>query len=183
MWVKRVLLFVPIAVSLFLLQSFFWVPTYDDPSKGSPKRLTQYIEGSIGDAAILNPILSADSASGTINNLIFEGLIDRDRDLRFRGRLATRWELFEEAYLLADPALSLSGGEDATAKAIAKRIESARAAGGPKWAGNILKVEVLPPGMETRTVRTPPAKPGGKPGRLPVWARPSTLTQVPDFSV
>lgn len=165
MWVKRVLLFVPIAVSLFLLQSFFWVPTYDDPSKGSPKRLTQYIEGSIGDAAILNPILSADSASSTINNLIFEGLIDRDRDLSFRGRLATRWELFEEAYLLADPALSLSGGEDATAEAIAKRIEAARTAGGPKWAGNVRKVEVLPPGTETRTVRTPPAKRGGKPGR------------------
>ena len=165
MWVKRVLLFVPIAVILILLQSFFWVPTYDDPSKGNPKRLTQYIEGSIGDAAILNPILSADSASSTINNLIFEGLIDRDRDLSFRGRLAARWELFEEAYLLADPALSLSGGEDATAEAIAKRIESARAAGSPKWAGNVQKVEVLPPGTETRTVRTPPEKPGGKPGR------------------
>ncbi|MFQ5692318.1 MAG: peptide-binding protein [Nitrospinota bacterium] len=166
MWVKRVLLLFPITVILFLLQSFFWVPTYENQTKGSPKRLTQYIEGSIGDASILNPVLSADSASATINNRVFEGLIDRDRDLSFRGRLAERWEIFEEAYLLADPALSLPGGEAATAEAIRGRIESARASGTMAWTANVRKVEIVPPGAETRTVRMPPARPGEKPRRV-----------------
>ena len=94
MWVKRTLILLPIAVTFFLLQSFFWVPTYKNQTKGSTKRLTQYIQGSIGDASILNPILNADTASSTITGLVFEGLIDRDRDLSFRGRLAERWELF-----------------------------------------------------------------------------------------
>jgi ABC-type transport system substrate-binding protein len=165
MWVKRILLFVPIAVIVLLLQSFFWIPTYDDPTKGSPVRLTRYIQASIGDAAILNPILSADSASSTINGFVFEGLIDRDRDLSFRGRLATHWELFEEAYLLADPSLSLPGGEDATAKAIVRRIEAVKSDDGPEWVKNIRKVEIVPAGEETRTVRLPPAKPGEKPGQ------------------
>ena len=165
MWIKRFLLFFPIAVIVFLLQSFFWVPTYDNQTKGSPKRLTQYIEGSIGDASILNPILSADSASSAINGRVFEGLIDRDRDLSFRGRLARSWEIFEEAYLLADPALSLPGGETATAEVILERIEAARSAGEQEWMNNIRKVEIVPPEAETRTVRMPPAKPGEKPRR------------------
>ncbi|MFQ5912376.1 MAG: peptide ABC transporter substrate-binding protein, partial [Nitrospinota bacterium] len=166
MWVKRFLLVFPIAVIVLLLQSFFWVPTYDNQTKGSPKRLTQYIEGSIGDASILNPILSADTASSAINNFVFEGLIDRDRDLSFRGRLAKSWEIFEEAYLLADPSLSLPGGEAATAEEIVRRIESVRPAGGPEWIRNIRKIEIVPPATETRTVRMPPAKPGEEPGRV-----------------
>lgn len=168
MWVKRFLLLFPLAVMVFLLQSFFWVPTYDDQVKGSPKRLTQYIEGSIGDASILNPILSADTASSTINNLVFEGLIDRDRDLSFRGRLAKGWEIFEEAYLLADPDLSLPGGEAATAEAIVRRIEAARSAGEPQWIQNIRKVEIMPPRTETETVTMPSAKPGEKPRQVPL---------------
>ena len=163
MWVKRTLILLPIAVILFLLQSFFWVPTYENQTKGSAKRLTQYIQGSIGDASILNPILNADTASSTITGLVFEGLIDRDRDLSFRSRLAERWELFEEAYLLAVPSLSLSGGEDATAEAIVRRVETARSNPAVKWTKNIRKVEIVPPGSETRTVRAPPAKRGDKP--------------------
>jgi ABC-type transport system substrate-binding protein len=62
------------------------------------QRLDQYINASIGDALILNPILSADSTSREIEGKVFEGLIGRDEDLSFRGRLATTWNIYEEAY-------------------------------------------------------------------------------------
>jgi len=77
---------------IVLLQSYFWVPTYDQQTKGNPDRLNTYITASIGDASLLNPILSSDTASSTIESMVFEGLLDRDEELRFRGRLARSWE-------------------------------------------------------------------------------------------
>lgn len=95
---KRVLILLPILIFVILLQSFFWVPTYDEQVRGNPQRLEEFITASIGDAKILNPILNADSASSAIVNQVFDGLIDRDEDLRFRGRLAESWNIYEEAY-------------------------------------------------------------------------------------
>jgi len=60
MLVKKILVFFPLLVLAILVQSYFWVPNYDNQTKGNPKRLTQYITASIGDASILNPILNAD---------------------------------------------------------------------------------------------------------------------------
>ncbi len=94
---RRILVWVPIIFIFFLLQSYFWVPTYEEETRGNPGRLAEYIDASIGDAQILNPILSSDSASSNIESRVFEGLIDRDQNLNFRGRVATRWEIFEEA--------------------------------------------------------------------------------------
>jgi ABC-type transport system substrate-binding protein len=98
MTTKRILIFAPLLLTLILVQSYFWVPTYEQQAKGNPDRLNQYINASTGDAAILIPILSADSASSEIEGKVFEGLIDRDEDLSFRGRLATTWRIYEEAY-------------------------------------------------------------------------------------
>jgi ABC-type transport system substrate-binding protein len=109
MTIRKVLIFTPILVILFLLQSYFWVPTYEQQSRGNPDRLNEYITASIGDASILNPILSADSASSQIESLVFEGLIDRDEELRFRGRLATSWEVFEEAFFYINESASIPG--------------------------------------------------------------------------
>jgi ABC-type transport system substrate-binding protein len=92
MTTKRVLILVPTLISLFLLQSYFWVPTYEEQTKGNPNRLREYVTASLGDATLLNPILSANSSSSQIEALVFEGLIDYDEELRFRGRLATSWE-------------------------------------------------------------------------------------------
>jgi ABC-type transport system substrate-binding protein len=100
--VRTVLILAPLLVILFLLQSYFWVPTYEEQTRGNPGRLTQYITASIGDAAILNPVLSADSASSTIEGMVFEGLIDRDENLLFRGRLATSWDIYEEAFFFVN---------------------------------------------------------------------------------
>ncbi len=99
MWTKRILITAPVLVLILLIQSYFWVPTYEEQTKGNPQRLTEYITASSADAVILNPILSADSASAQIESLVFEGLIDRDEDLNFRGRLAKSWEIYEEASL------------------------------------------------------------------------------------
>ena len=144
MWTKRTLILLPIAVWVFLLQSYFWVPTYEQQARVTPNRLSQYITASIGDAETLNPILHADTASGGICGMVFEGLIDRDRDLSWRGRLATRWKIFEEAYLVVNPK------DKRTPEQIAEliRSEKARRKGeNSKLAGclaNITRVEIQP---------------------------------------
>ena len=99
MTIRKVLIYAPVILILFLIQSFFWVPTYDKQATGNPTRLIKYIQGSSGDAQILNPILSADTSSSTINDLIFDGLIDLDEDLKYKPRLAKSWSQYEEAYL------------------------------------------------------------------------------------
>ena len=103
MTIKRILILVPTLVILFLLQSYLWVPTYEEQTKGNPNRLHEYITASTGDATSLNPIISSNSTSSQIESLVFDSLLDRDEELRFRGRLATSWEISEEAYFYLNP--------------------------------------------------------------------------------
>ncbi|MEJ2658522.1 MAG: peptide-binding protein [Desulfobacterales bacterium] len=126
MIVKRVLIFAPIFLILVLLQSYFWVPTYKEQTRGDPARLTEFIAGSIGDASLLNPILSADSASSDINGFVFEGLIDRDKDLRFRGRVAKSWKIYEEAYFYVNPSARIPGLGKADARTLASFMKHAQ---------------------------------------------------------
>jgi ABC-type transport system substrate-binding protein len=126
MTVRRLLILAPTVVILILLQSYFWVPTYEEQTRGNPGRLNEYITASIGDASILNPILSADSASSDINSMVFEGLIDRDEELRFRGRLATSWEISEEAYFYVNENADVPGLGRAGAREVAGLIKRAR---------------------------------------------------------
>ena len=149
--IKRLLLLVPLSVSLVIFQSYFWVPTFSDQTIGSKQRLTQYIAGSIGDAQILNPILHSDASSGNIVDLVFEGLIDRDKDLSFRGRLATSWRVYEEAYFVPRP-----GGPGA--EEIRSQLERARDGSVRNGQSSFEKVEVVPPAEEEETIRTPPRK-------------------------
>ncbi|OEU45548.1 MAG: peptide ABC transporter substrate-binding protein [Desulfobacterales bacterium S7086C20] len=125
MSVRRVLIFVPIAVIIFLLQSYFWVPTYEEQTRGNPSRLNEYITASIGDASLLNPILSADSASSDIESMVFEGLIDRDEDLNFRGRLAKSWEIYEEAFFYINRYADIPGIGMARGGAVVQFLQSA----------------------------------------------------------
>jgi ABC-type transport system substrate-binding protein len=126
MTVRKILIFAPIIVILILLQSYFWVPTYEQQTRGNPERLNDYIAGSIGDASILNPILAADSASSNINDMVFEGLIDRDEDLRFRGRLATSWEIYEEAFFYVNEKIDIPGVGKANTEKVVKLLEQAK---------------------------------------------------------
>jgi peptide/nickel transport system substrate-binding protein len=126
MTTRRVLIFAPTIIVLILLQSYFWVPTYDQQTRGNPERLHEYIAASIGDASILNPTLSADSASSDINSMVFEGLIDRDENLHFRGRLATSWKVNEEAYFCVNESADIPGLGKAGAEEIANLIRGAQ---------------------------------------------------------
>lgn len=153
---KVLLLAAPILVSLVLLQSYFWVPTFEDQAKGDPGRLTRYISVSSGDASILNPTLSADSASSEVNNYVFEGLIDRNLDLAFRGRLAESWRVFEEAYLVADPSVRFPDGTAASAAALEARIKAAATRG---EVGPVETIETVPGAMETVQIPDPARSP------------------------
>jgi ABC-type transport system substrate-binding protein len=124
---RRFLILLPAALSLILLQSYLWVPTYDEQARGNPGRLEEFINASIGDASILNPILSADSASSEINDLVFEGLIDRDENLHFRGRVAESWAVSEEAYFVVNADFRMPDTANPDAESIAARIRSLQA--------------------------------------------------------
>ena len=143
MTTKKVLLLIPLFLIFFLIQSFFWVPTYDKQATGNPARLVKYVQGSSGDAQILNPILSADTSSSTINDLVFDGLIDLDKDLKYRPRLAESWMQYEEVYLAINTSWVLSGGKleqnvrnwpDLVAKGLS---------GNKQWSENLQKIEVV----------------------------------------
>jgi len=149
--VRKILIITPILVIFFLLQSYFWVPTYEQQSRGNPDRLKEYITASIGDASLLNPILSADSASSDINNLVFEGLIDYDEHLRFRGRLAKSWETYEEAFFYVNedaliPQIGKSGAEE-----VVELLQKVKRGALPVRAevraslDNIKEISILPP--------------------------------------
>jgi peptide/nickel transport system substrate-binding protein len=159
---KVLLLAAPTLVGLFLLQSYFWVPTFEDQARGDPGRLTRFISTSIADAVILNPTISADSASSEVNALVFEGLIDRDLDLSFRGRLAESWQLSEEAYLFADEEVRLPDGAAATPETLLARLRTAQAAGSPAL-GVVEAMTVLPADTSTVPIAPPAAarRPGG----------------------
>lgn len=123
---RKLLLYVPLFLVLFLLQSYFWVPTYEEQARGNPNRYEEYITASIGDASILNPILSSDSASSDINSLVFEGLIDYDEHLHFRGRLAQSWQVYEEAFFYINEEAVIPGHGKVGAEGVVRLLKKAR---------------------------------------------------------
>ena len=161
MTIRRILIFVPIVLIVFLLQSYLWVPTYEEQTKGNPDRLGEYIAASIGDASILNPVLSADSSSSNIESLVFEGLIDRDENLKFRGRLARSWEIFEEAFFYVNEDARLPGHLKNDADTVVQILKRALQGGVPfegpdaglirETLDNIKEISLIPP--ETRVVK------------------------------
>jgi ABC-type transport system substrate-binding protein len=151
MTIRRVLIFAPLLLVALLLQSYFWVPTYEEQTRGNPDRLTEYITTSIGDASLLNPALSADSASSNIGSMVFEGLIDRDEDLHFRGRVAESWLIYEEAFFHVNEEIELPGGGKAGVDETAELLRRAReqsSSAEPRLKNsleNIREISVLPP--------------------------------------
>jgi len=126
MTTKRLLILIPTLVILFLFQSYLWVPTYEEQTKGNPDRLHDYITPSLGDATSLNPIISSNATSSQIESLVFEGLLYRDQELRFRGRVAQSWEIFEEAYFYVNPEATLPGAGATDAHGVVQILRAAR---------------------------------------------------------
>lgn len=151
MTVKRLLLFSPLLLCGLLVQSYFWIPSFEEQTRGNPGRLTEYRTASIGDATLLNPVLSADVSSSQIESLVFEGLLDRDKNLRFRGRLAAAWEVTEKAAFYVNEGAS----QVPSARVVAQRIREAvrsRASFKPLLRDTLEAIEqvsVLPPRTET----------------------------------
>ncbi|UCF90199.1 MAG: hypothetical protein JSW39_18115 [Desulfobacterales bacterium] len=167
MTTRRVLILAPLLLTLILLQSYFWVPTYEQQTRGNPDRLEKYITASIGDASLLNPILSADSASSEIENMVFEGLIDRDKDLRFRGRLATSWKIYEEAFFYVNGVAHVPGQGVLDPAGVAQVIRDAQKAAPPASAlkstlENIVGIQVIP-SRQFRTTREGTPAPANRP--------------------
>jgi ABC-type transport system substrate-binding protein len=167
MTTKRILIFAPLLLTLILLQSYFWVPTYEQQAKGNPERLNQYINASIGDAAILIPILSADSASSEIEGKVFEGLIDRDADLNFRGRLAKTWNIYEEAYFYINAAADIPNLGRLDPQAIVELLQNSKQKENlsppelKQTLDNIKSISLIPPHTYTVT-RSNKTSPTGK---------------------
>lgn len=46
-----------------------------------------------GEPSVLNPLLSTDTSSSSVEGYIFEGLIDVDRNLNYKPLLAEKWEV------------------------------------------------------------------------------------------
>jgi len=81
-------------------------------SPEEPKRLTAgsaaaapafgdiMVEGSIGDASNLIPLLSSDSTSHGIAGMIFNGLIKYDKDVNVVGDLAESWEISKDGLVI-----------------------------------------------------------------------------------
>jgi len=159
MLLKRLLIIAPIVLALGLLQSYFWVPTYDAQTRGNPDRVVKFIEGSIGDAKILNPILNADGSSSRITGLVFEGLLDLDENLNLRGRLATDWSITESAYLTVIDGARFPDGQPVTPTALRARVGAAVAADS-HLQGLVTRIEPLPPQERSETLTLP-----GKPPR------------------
>jgi ABC-type transport system substrate-binding protein len=147
MILKRILLLAPLGLVLLLAQSYFWVPAYETQVSRTPSRATKLVEASIGDARILNPILNADTSSARITDLVFDGLLDLDEDLRLRGRLAHAWRVSESAYLLVDEHARLTSGKPAPARSLAQALRRALTAAGD---GPVESVDIVEP--ESRTL-------------------------------
>jgi len=162
---RRILILTPVCLIILLLQSYFWVPTYEQQTRGNPERFSEYFTASIGDASILNPILSADTASSEIETKVFEGLIDYDENLHYRGRLATGWKVYEEAYFYVNESAGVPNLDRATPEKIVDLLESAQKKGSRSSVGlgrtlaNIRKISVLPPRswQEIREIKDPTA--------------------------
>lgn len=152
---KRVLILAPLVLVAFLLQSWLWVPSYEHQARGNPGRLEKFVEGSIGDAHFLNPVLSADSAASSILALVFDTLLELDENLALRGKLAERWEVTERAYLVVRSDARFPDGSPVTAAALRERLAAALGSEAPS-------VRVLP--AELRSERREVAPPAGEGG-------------------
>ncbi|MDQ5988273.1 MAG: Oligopeptide-binding protein AppA [Syntrophus sp. SKADARSKE-3] len=58
------------------------------------------VEGSIGDASNLIPLLSADNTSHQIAGMVFNGLVKYDKDVKIVGDLAESWDISKDGLII-----------------------------------------------------------------------------------
>ena len=143
---KWLLIALPLIIFGVLAQSAFWVPTYESQAKGNPDRLTTFLRAGLGDAKVLNPVIASEQTGMELMlNNVTEALVDSDENLKLVPKLATRWEISEEAYLAVLPERRLPDGTAVTANSL---LEAVRAAWkGAKLGGleaSIQGIELVP---------------------------------------
>lgn len=151
MLTRRILTILPVAVIVVLLQSAFWVPTYDRQDIGGDARLRTFITSSIGDAKFTNPIISTDAASLDIAALVYEGLLDIDENMEWQGALAEAWSTTSIATLALIDGRTLPDGSPATQESVLRILRGAEIPGngsdpaaGPLGA-SLSSIRTLPP--------------------------------------
>lgn len=140
----------PVALIVLMAQAALWVPSYDRQANASPDRLRKFVDAGIGDAKILNPILSADSASSRITGLVFEGLLEYDDELQLTGLLASSWRLSETLVIAALDYGQLADGQRASAEALSHSLRAFVEAD-PNRMSRFIEMRTRP--GETRTLR------------------------------
>jgi ABC-type transport system substrate-binding protein len=150
MKIRRFLIIAPGLVSLVLCISYFWVPTYEEQTRGNPNRFKQFITASIGDATLLNPVLSAEAASSQIEELVYEGLIDYDENLHYRGRVARNWKTYEQAYFYVNVAASTLRWGQIDGPALLANLKS-ELDNSPQWR-HVTAIDLLPPEQIVKTI-------------------------------
>ena len=89
---------------LILLFSLFSCTKKEGKKEFSLERKPTYgdtiIEASIGDASLLNPVLASDSASASINNLVYNGLVKYNKNLKLVGDLAEKWKVSSDGKII-----------------------------------------------------------------------------------
>ncbi len=68
----------------------------EHPGDVAPAYGDLLIQGSIGDASNLIPMLATDSASHDIAGMVFNGLVKYDKDLKLVGDLAESWKVSQD---------------------------------------------------------------------------------------
>ncbi len=149
--IRRFLIIAPTVVALVLLISFFWVPSYEEQTRGNPDRLRQFITAAGGDANLLNPVLAADSTSGQISGLIFEGLLDYDENLNYRGRVAHSWRIYEYAYFQLNEKSATARWGQVDGPTLVQKLTAALREEGEAWR-HVTDISLVPPETTHQTV-------------------------------
>ena len=102
MWVRRGLLLAPLLVGLLFLGAFLVARQHFDERLSSRAQRMELVQMMSGDASYLNPVLSTDTASGSINDLVFNGLMKYSENLELVGDLAERWDIEQTSICYLD---------------------------------------------------------------------------------
>ncbi|MET0793453.1 MAG: peptide-binding protein [Polyangiaceae bacterium] len=177
---KRLLIALPLIIFGVLVQSAFWVPTYESQAKGNPARLTTFLRAGIGDPKLLNPILISDnSAQIVMTNKVSEALVTADEHLKLVPSLAERWDTTEEAYVAVLPDRQLPDGTPVTPQRLLALLRTAWQEGKiPGLEHSIQSVDLVPGEVRelTETVLVDNPKGKGKKDPLDV----AMTVQVPE---
>ncbi|MEW6113991.1 MAG: peptide-binding protein, partial [Thermodesulfobacteriota bacterium] len=68
----------------------------DEEKAGEPAYGDMIVEGSIGDASVLLPVLAMDNASFAITGRIYNGLVKYDKNLQLVPSLCEKWDISED---------------------------------------------------------------------------------------